>query len=80
MVKEKLSCKHIMAICLFFFFLQKLPRRRSFNTFDREFALSDCLDYVKAGVEAIIEDQVTLRFETEELKVRTKIWIIFFLP
>lgn len=46
----------------------KLPRRRSFNTFNREFELSDCLDYVKAGVEAIIEDQVTMRFETEELK------------
>jgi glycerol-3-phosphate O-acyltransferase 3/4 len=63
-----------MAIYLFFiYFSQKLPRRRSFNTFNREFELSDCLDYVKAGVEAIIEDQVTMRFETEELKVCTKI-------
>lgn len=59
---------------MFFFFpSQKLPRRRSFETFKREFELSDCLDFVKAGVEAIIEDQVTMRFETEELKVCTKI-------
>jgi len=28
------------------------------------------LDYVKTGVEAIIEDQVTSRFEAEELKVK----------
>ncbi|XP_037037702.1 glycerol-3-phosphate acyltransferase 3 isoform X3 [Bradysia coprophila] len=33
-----------------------------------EFDLSNCLDYVKAGVEAIIEDEVTSRFEAEELK------------
>ncbi|GFG36820.1 hypothetical protein Cfor_09705, partial [Coptotermes formosanus] len=46
----------------------KFPRRRSFETLKREFELSDCLDFVKAGVEAIIEDQVTMRFETEELK------------
>ena len=36
----------------------------------REFQLSDSFDFVKAGVEAIIEDQVTSRFEAEELKVR----------
>ncbi|XP_021931753.1 glycerol-3-phosphate acyltransferase 4 isoform X2 [Zootermopsis nevadensis] len=44
------------------------PRRRSFETLRSDFELSDCLDFVKVGVEAIIEDQVTLRFETEELK------------
>lgn len=33
-----------------------------------EFDLSNCLEYVKAGVEAIIEDEVTSRFEAEELK------------
>ncbi|XP_044737673.1 glycerol-3-phosphate acyltransferase 3 isoform X2 [Chrysoperla carnea] len=33
-----------------------------------DFQLSNCLDLVKAGVEAIIEDQVTSRFEAEELK------------
>jgi len=27
------------------------------------------LDYIRAGVEAIIEDEVTSRFEAEELKV-----------
>ncbi|XP_073996359.1 glycerol-3-phosphate acyltransferase 4 [Rhodnius prolixus] len=43
-------------------------RRPSFETLKREFHLSDCLDLVKAGVESIIEDQVTSRFEAEELK------------
>lgn len=33
-----------------------------------DFNLSNCLDYVKAGMEAIIEDEVTSRFEAEELK------------
>jgi len=47
-----------------------LPRSRSYETLRREFQLSDCLDYIKAGVEAIIEDQVTSRFEAEELKVK----------
>lgn len=36
------------------------------QTFD--FHLGNCLDYIKAGVEAIIEDEVTSRFEAEELK------------
>ncbi|CAG2058125.1 unnamed protein product, partial [Timema podura] len=44
------------------------PRRMSFETLKREFELADCLDYIKTGVEAIIEDQVTMRFEAEELK------------
>ncbi|GLV31682.1 Glycerol-3-phosphate acyltransferase 4 [Carabus blaptoides fortunei] len=35
---------------------------------EKDFPLTSCLDYVKAGVEAIIEDQVTSRFEAEELK------------
>lgn len=34
----------------------------------REFELADVLDYIKTGVEAIIEDQVTSRFEAQELK------------
>lgn len=33
-----------------------------------DFNLANCFDYVKAGMEAIIEDQVTSRFEAEELK------------
>uniref|UniRef100_A0A1B6ECR7 Phospholipid/glycerol acyltransferase domain-containing protein n=1 Tax=Clastoptera arizonana TaxID=38151 RepID=A0A1B6ECR7_9HEMI len=45
-----------------------LPRNRSYETLKQTFDLSDCLEYVKAGVEAIIEDQVTSRFEAEELK------------
>lgn len=47
-----------------------MQRTRSFNTLKREFELADVLDYVKTGVEAIIEDQVTSRFEAEELKVK----------
>lgn len=38
------------------------------NKSRREFELKDVLDYIKTGVEAIIEDQVTSRFEAEELK------------
>lgn len=36
----------------------------------KDFILPDVLDYVKAGVEAIIEDEVTQRFEAEQLKVK----------
>ncbi|XP_012260242.1 glycerol-3-phosphate acyltransferase 3 isoform X3 [Athalia rosae] len=45
-----------------------LPREDSFETLKREFDTSTCLEYIKAGVEAIIEDEVTSRFEAEELK------------
>jgi len=31
--------------------------------------MADCLDYMNAGMEAIIEDEVTQRFVAEELKV-----------
>lgn len=37
-------------------------------TFQRDFDLSDVLDYIKTGVACIIEDEVTQRFEAEELK------------
>ncbi|KYN06403.1 Glycerol-3-phosphate acyltransferase 3 [Cyphomyrmex costatus] len=43
-----------------------LNQRNSFET-QIGFATS-CLDYIRAGVEAIIEDEVTSRFEAEELK------------
>lgn len=33
-----------------------------------DFQLESCFDYIKSGVEAIIEDEVTSRFEAEELK------------
>ncbi|XP_070503039.1 glycerol-3-phosphate acyltransferase 3-like isoform X2 [Chironomus tepperi] len=33
-----------------------------------DFKLDDCLEYVKSGMEAIIEDDVTSRFQAEELK------------
>ncbi|XP_034952227.1 glycerol-3-phosphate acyltransferase 3 isoform X2 [Chelonus insularis] len=39
-----------------------------FPTIYTVFETDFCLDYVRAGVEAIIEDQVTSRFEAEELK------------
>jgi glycerol-3-phosphate O-acyltransferase 3/4 len=35
---------------------------------NNDFKLDDCLEYVKSGMEAIIEDDVTSRFEAEELK------------
>ena len=44
-----------------------------------EFDPAVCLDYIRAGVEAIIEDEVTSRFEAEELKVRFYVNIIAIL-
>ena len=41
----------------------------SASTFQREFELEDVLDYVKTGIGSIIEDEVTQRFDSEELKV-----------
>lgn len=46
---------------------KSLPRNRSFNTLHQEFHLHDAIDFLKAGVEAIIEDEVTQRFDAEEL-------------
>lgn len=43
-------------------------KKISAATFQREFELSDVLEYVKTGVASIIEDEVTQRFEGEELK------------
>jgi hypothetical protein len=36
-----------------------------------EFSLAHALDFVKAGVEAIIQDEVTQRFDAAELTVST---------
>ncbi|XP_043247971.1 glycerol-3-phosphate acyltransferase 3 isoform X1 [Colletes gigas] len=47
---------------------ESLIRRDSFETLKKEFESAICLDYIKVGVEAIIEDEVTSRFEAEELK------------
>lgn len=44
-----------------------LRRNRSYNTLKREFHLSDAVGFIKSGVEAIIEDDVTKRFSAEEL-------------
>ena len=43
-------------------------KKVSAATFQKEFVLSDVLEYVKTGVASIIEDEVTQRFEAEELK------------
>lgn len=50
--------------------VEKMLARKvvSAATFQREFDLSDVLDYVKTGVASIIEDEVTQRFEAEDLK------------
>ncbi|XP_026275047.1 glycerol-3-phosphate acyltransferase 3 isoform X5 [Frankliniella occidentalis] len=48
---------------------EELQRKSSYDTIKRDFELSDCFEFVRAGVEAIIEDQVTSRFEAEELRV-----------
>ncbi|XP_029669956.1 glycerol-3-phosphate acyltransferase 3 isoform X2 [Formica exsecta] len=45
-----------------------LDHKNSFETLKAGFAPTSCLDYIRAGVEAIIEDEVTSRFEAEELK------------
>ncbi|KAK0157603.1 hypothetical protein PV328_011323 [Microctonus aethiopoides] len=45
-----------------------LKHQDSFETLHTVFDPVFCLDYIRAGVEAIIEDQVTSRFEAEELK------------
>lgn len=34
----------------------------------QDFKIEDCLEYIKSGMEAVIEDDVTSRFEAEELK------------
>ncbi len=52
--------------------------KRSFNSLNNDFILSDCLDFVHAGVEAIIEDEVTQRFVAEELKVLQSYLPIWF--
>jgi len=47
--------------------LKMIPRNKSLNTLQREFELGDCMQFMKAGVEAIIEDEVTQRFSAAEL-------------
>ena len=54
-----------------------LPRNWSFNKLKHEFSLGDCLDYMNAGMEAIIEDEVTQRFVAEELKVRLVGYLVY---
>ena len=40
----------------------------SVGTFQRDFDLGDIFDYLKTGIACIIEDEVTQRFVSEELK------------
>lgn len=47
---------------------RKNVQRDQSLTDSSKFELPDVFDYIKAGVEAIIEDEVTSRFEAEELK------------
>ena len=56
-----------------------IPRNISFNSLHSDFILADCLDLVHAGMEAIIEDEVTHRFVAEELKVRVLIYASIFI-
>ncbi|GIY43876.1 glycerol-3-phosphate acyltransferase 4 [Caerostris darwini] len=44
-----------------------IPKTRSYNTLKKEFHLADVADFIKTGIEAIIEDEVTKRFAAEEL-------------
>jgi hypothetical protein len=54
---------------LFLYIQADISRKKSFETLKREFEPAICLGYIRAGIEAIIEDDVTSRFEAEELKV-----------
>lgn len=64
---------HWTFLFIFIFKLQHaLHPQKSFETLQTVFDPAFCLDYIKAGVEAIIEDEVTSRFEAEELKVKKK--------
>ncbi|GFQ79881.1 glycerol-3-phosphate acyltransferase 3 [Trichonephila clavata] len=44
-----------------------MRRNRSYDTLKKEFHLWDVADFIKSGIEAIIEDEVTKRFAAEEL-------------
>jgi len=44
-------------------------KQRSYSDIKRDFQLSDICDFVHKGLEAIIDDEVTKRFTTEELTV-----------
>ncbi|CAL1261514.1 unnamed protein product [Larinioides sclopetarius] len=44
-----------------------IPRNRSYDTLKKEFHLWDTTDFIKSGIEAIIEDEVTKRFAAAEL-------------
>eukprot|EP00127_Corallochytrium_limacisporum_P001257 Clim_evm27s47 gene=Clim_evmTU27s47 len=45
-----------------------LKRVRSYNTLRREFNISLIIDFVQDGMNAIVNDRVTKRFKSEELK------------
>lgn len=50
--------------------METITEKQTEDNAKREYELADVLDYIKTGMEAIIEDQVTSRFEAQELKVR----------
>lgn len=56
-----------MMVCMIFVALYLVHCfQKKYEKYD--FDLSNIFDYIKVGAEAIIEDQVTSRFEAEELK------------
>lgn len=46
----------------------RTPSNEKVTAENFDFKLENCLDYMNAGMEAIIEDDVTSRFEAEEIK------------
>lgn len=50
------------------FFYENVKDYYYFQENYKDFDLSTVFDYIRSGIEAIIEDQVTSRFEAEELK------------
>jgi hypothetical protein len=48
--------------------MEGMSRVKSFGSFKREFKLDDVCDFVKTGVQVIVDDEVTHRFTTEEVE------------
>jgi glycerol-3-phosphate O-acyltransferase 3/4 len=48
--------------------MEGMSRVKSFGSFKRGFKLDDVCDFVKTGVQVIVDDEVTHRFTTEEVE------------
>ncbi|CAB0041661.1 unnamed protein product [Trichogramma brassicae] len=66
---KSLGVRRLYIRLLLALFETDISRKKSFETLKREFEPAICLDYIRAGIESIIEDDVTSRFEAEELKM-----------